>query len=287
MKTKASLFLGILVSIGLTTLSGQKSSTENQYTMLGEPSPFMEKMNGKVQKVVLKFYWGVGTGENIKKGFPISVRERDSLNWNYDFDATFDMEGDHIITLNYLDDNSRPLNKYQFVKENNKIILAKWTMGKDIVGQLNFPKGNGYTKYIYDKKGQLIRKEDYKTDGDVLLYTFPFLNNEAGDPVESQALDNNGNLLFKWSNSYNEKRQDIGGNWTDKEGNVAGFYKASYNEKGKIAENTMFDKDKNVMDVYKFTYPEYDDKGNWLKFIIHRKDPSERTVLCERTIAYF
>ncbi len=287
MKTKTSVLLSILFCIGLTTLSGQKSSNDNEYTMLGEPSPFTDKMNGKVQKVVLKFYWGVGNGENIKKGIPVSTRERDSLNWNYDFDATFDSKGDHMISLNYLDDNYNPVNKYQFVKENDRIALAKWTMGKDIVGQLNFPKGNGYTKYIYDKKGQLIRKEDYKEEGDLLLYTFPFKNNEAGDPVESQALDSKGNLLFKWSNTYNEKRQDVGGNWTDKDGNIAGYYKAVYNDKGKIVENTMYDKDKNVIAVYKFTYPEYDARGNWLKFIINMKDPSERPVICERTIEYF
>jgi len=287
MKTKAFLLLSILFSIGLTTLSAQKNSADNQYTMLGEPSPFMDKMNGKVQKVALKFYWGVGTGENIKKGSPITTRERDSLGWNYDFDATFDTKGDHIMGLNYLDDNYKPINKYQFVKENNRIGLAKWTMGKDMVGQLSFQKGNGYTKYIYDKKGQLIRKEDYKADGDILLYTFPFKNNEAGDPVESQALDSKGNFLFKWSNTYNEKRQDIGGNWTDKDGNISGSYKTVYNDKGKVDENTLFDKDNKVTVVYKFTYPEYDAKGNWLKFIINMNDNSGRTVVCERTLEYY
>ena len=119
----------------------------------------------------------------------------------------------------------------------------------------------------------------------MLLYTFPFKNNEAGDPVESQGLDSNGNLLFKSTSTYNEKRQDIGGDWTDKDGNIAGYYETRYNDKGKMSELTNFDKDRKITGVNKFTYPEYDAKGNWLKSVF--KDTSGHTVFCERTIKYF
>ena len=101
----------------------------------------------------------------------------------------------------------------------------------------------------------------------MLLYTFPFKNNEAGDPVESQGLDSNGNLLFKSTSTYNEKRQEIGGDWTGKDGNIAGYYETRYNDKGKVSEVTNFDKDRKITGVNKFSYPEYDAKGNWLKLV--------------------
>ena len=270
----------------ITQINGQKSSKQDEFTMLGDPSPLQEKMNGKVQKVVVKFYWGIGTGDDIKKGKQITTRERDSLNWFYDFEAIWDINRDHIMSFNYLDDNSKAFTKYQFIRKNNQIVLSKWSMGKDYKrGFGNYSKGDGYTKYIYDKKGQLIRKEDYKTDGDLLLYSFPLKNNEAGDEMEGQALDSKGNLLSKWSTAYNENRQVIGGDWADKDGNTAGYYKTAYNDKGKESEVTYFDKDKKVTGVNKHTYPKYDSKGNWLQDVI--KMSSGQIGFCERTITYF
>jgi hypothetical protein len=286
MKTKTIFILCLLSGFGLNQLYAQQSSKQGEFTMLGEPSPLQDKMNGKVQKVILKFYWGIGAGENIKKGKAITTRERDSLNWFYDFDATFDSSGDHMMSFNHLDDNNKAITKYQFIKDKSRIVLSKWSLGKDYNwGYGNYTKGDGYTKYTYNEKGQLISKADYSSGGDLLLYSFNFKNNEAGDPIETQTLDSHGNLLSKGTSIYNEKRQEIGGDWTEKDGIIAGTYKISYNDKGKVSEMTNFDKDKKVTGSYKFNYPEYDAKGNWLKFVF--KDSNGHTVLCERTITYF
>ena len=286
MKTKTILMLCLLIGITWNQISAQKGSKEKEFTMLGEPSSLQEKMNGKVQKIVLKCYWTTGTSDDIKKGKPVTTLERDSLNWFYDYEATFDKKGDHIINYNTLDDNNKTVDKYQFIRENGQIVSSKWTFGKNAnVAFGNYSKGDGYSKFTNDEKGYLIATADYSSEGDLLLYTFKSKNNETGDIIEGQAFDNKGIFLMKWTKIYNEKRQDIGGDWTDKDGSIAGSYKSSYNDKGKVSEWTNFDKDKKVTVVHKFTYPEYDAKGNWLKCIY--KNSHGQSCYFERTITYF
>ena len=286
MKTKEFFLLCLLIGIVISQLSAQKSTKQNDYTMLGAPASVTDKMNGKVQKVVLKLYWCAGTGENITKGKHITTRERDSLGWFYDFEATFDKVGDHIINYNTLDDNNKPFNRYQFKRENGQIVSSKWTFGKTMkMGHGSYSKGDGYTKNIYNEKGHLAGTEDYKADDNSLLYSFKLINNESGDLIEGQAFDNKGNFIRKWTISYNDKRQVIGGNWTGKDGIIAGSYANIINDKGKVSEMTNFDKDKKVTVIHKYTYPEYDARGNWLKVLY--KNNMGQSLFCERTITYF
>jgi len=277
MKTKTFLLLCFLFTVAC--------NRQEEFTMLGEPASVQDKMNGKVQKVVLKLFWGTGTGENIKKGNPITTRERDSLSWFYDFEATFDNIGDHIINYNTLDDSNRAVDSWQYFKENNKIVSSKWTFpkGKRIAGNI-YPKGDGYTKHLNNEKGQLITAEDYKADNDSLLYKYTLKNNEAGDEIETQVFDGKGNLLRIWSTEYNDKRQAVGGVNFGPDGNISSSYKYTINDRGKISEVTFFDKDKNVTGNAKYTYLEYDAKGNWIKVGF---EYGPYTTYGERTITYF
>ena len=132
MKTKVVLLLCLSLGIVWSQLSAQKNTKQDDYTKLGAPASVTDKMNGKVQKVVLKLYWCAGTGGNLSMGKHITTRERDSLGWFYDFEATFDNVGDHIIHYNTLDDNNKPFSMYQFKRENGQIVSSKWTFGKTI-----------------------------------------------------------------------------------------------------------------------------------------------------------
>ena len=286
MKTKVILLLCLSLGIVWSQLSAQKNTKQDDYTKLGAPASVTDKMNGKVQKVVLKLYWCAGTGENLSMGKRITTRERDSLGWFYDFEATFDNVGDHIIDYNTLDDNNKPFSMYQFKRENGQIVSSKWTFGKTIrTAHGSYSKGEGYTKFTYNEKGQLIRTEDYKASGDSLMYSFKLTSNELGDQTEGQAFDSKGNFIRKWTISYNGKRQVIGGNWTGKDEIIAGSYSNIYNDKGKVSEATYFDKDKKVTVIHKYTYPEYDARGNWLKLLY--KNNMGQSLFCERTITYF
>jgi hypothetical protein len=254
-------------------------------TKLGEPAAVQDRLNGKVQKVVLKIYWGTGTGGNVTKGNHITMRERDSLGWFYDFEAVFDNIGDHIINYNTLNDNDKPVTKYQFIRENSKIVLSKWTFGKPkrmVFG--GYSTKDGYTKYIYDEKGLVTKKEDCLAGNDSLLYSFTLKYNAAGDEIETQAYDGKGNFLRKWSTDYNEKSQAVGGVNYGPDGNVTSSYKCTYNDKGKISEVIMFDKENKVTGNAKYTYLEYDNIGNWTKCGF---EYGPYTTYAERTITYF
>ncbi|MBN2300847.1 MAG: hypothetical protein JXC31_06660 [Acholeplasmataceae bacterium] len=274
------------MGMGSTLLYSQQSSKQDDVTILGEPAPVTDNMNGKVQKVVFKFFWGTGTGENIKKGNPITTLERDSLGWFYDFEAMFDKIGDHIITYNTLDDEGNPVDKYQFIREKGKIVKSKWLMGKDNkMGILGYSKGDdGYTKFYYDKNGFEVSREDYSNVGDKLLYKFPFKINEHGEKIEGKALDGQGNLLFSWTTEYNGKHQETGGKNFDKDGKLTGSYKILYNDNEKISEFTRYDKDNKVRRIGRYTYLEYDSKGNWIKCGL---EYGPYTTYAERTITYF
>jgi hypothetical protein len=285
MKTKSFLLLCLISGIGFTQLFSQKNSRQEVFTKLGEPAPVQDKLNGRVEKVVFKIYWGKGTGEKIAKGNHITARERDSLGWFYDFEAVFDNVGDHIIYYNTLNDNDKPVTKYHFIRENNKIVLSKWTLGK--VTKMAFggySATNGCTKYIYNEKGLLIKKEDCLAVNDSLLYSFTIKCNEAADEIETQAYDGKGNFLRKWSTEYNDKSMPIGGIYYGQDGNIASLYKYTYNDKGKISEMTMFNKENMVTGNAKYTYLEYDSNGNWIKCGL---EYGPFTTYSERTITYF
>jgi len=277
METKTLLLLCFLFA---AVCNGQE-----EFTMLGHPASVQDKMNGKVQKVVFELFWGTGTGENIIKGNHITTRERDSLRVFYDFEATFDNTGDHIINYNTLDDNDRVVDNWKYFKENNQIVSSKWTFpkGKRIGGTI-YPKGDGYTKHLNNEKGQEIATEDYKADNDSLLLSFALKYNEAGDNIETKTFDGKGNLLGKWSTEYNDKRQAVGGVNYGPDGNIRSSYKYTINDRGKVSEATYFDKDKNVTGNPRYTYLEYDAKGNWIKVGV---ESGPYVTYAERNITYF
>ena len=277
METKTLLLLWFLFT---AVCNGQE-----EFTMLGWPASVQDKMNGKVQKVVFELFWGTGTGENIKKGNHITTRERDSLRWFYDFEATFDKTGDHIINYNTMDDNDRVIDNWQYFKKNNQVVSSKYTFpkGKSIGGQI-YPKGEGYSKHFNNDKGLLIASEDYKADNDSLLYSFAHKYNEAGDMIESRGFDGKGNLLWISSIEYNDTRQAVGGVNYSPDGNIRNSYQYIINDRGKISEVTNFDKDKNVTGKAKYTYLEYDAKGNWIKVGF---EYGRFITYAERTITYF
>jgi hypothetical protein len=286
MKTKLFLLVCLSLGIGLTQLFSQKTSKAEEFTNLEYPSPVVDKMNGKVEKVVLKFYWPVITGDKITKGKQITNRERDSLGWFYDYEAIFDKIGDHLIFYKTLDNDINPAFRYEFKRENGQIVSSRWTYAKERnVNGFKYPKGNGYSKFILDANGYLIGSEDFSTADNSLLYKFSSKNNEFGDEIEGKGFDNKGNLIQKWTNSYNDKRQLTEGNWSGSDGVIAGSYSNVYNDRGKASEVTSFDKDKKVKMVHYYSYPEYDAMGNWTQLVY--KNSIGQSVLCERSITYF
>jgi hypothetical protein len=286
MKTKALFLISLFVACGLFVLPVPNSNAQGDVTKLGWPAPITENLNGKVQKVVFMLHWCKGEGNDITKGKRITTKELDSLGWFYSFEADFDKAGDFVIKFYSLDDNNKPFETYQCIKENNRITRTNWTLGKDqnIMG-INYQKGNGYTKHIYDSRGFLISKDDYKAAGDELLGKFPMKNNEHGDQIECQALDREGNVMTKWTTTYNEKRQITGGSWYGKDGVLTGSSKVKYNDKDKVSEVENYDIDGKLANIIHYRYPAYDAKGNWTSLICTTSNGQK--AYCEMALTYF
>ena len=83
----ALLFVIVIISYGC------KTNKKTESTILGEYTPnfnwLNEKLNGKVEKLIEKFYWGVADGDNVKKGDLITSKEADSLGWGYTYELNF------------------------------------------------------------------------------------------------------------------------------------------------------------------------------------------------------
>jgi hypothetical protein len=264
-----------------------KNNKQTQCTLLTNPSPYIEKLNEKVEKVAEKTFWAIAEGAVYKKGNLLTTKEHDSLGLYYDFEATFDTSGDHLISCNYLDENNKIVSTWQFSKENNRLSSFKWTLGDPFHYQdyLTSNPTSGYSTIKCNDKGQIISEVDYRANVDTLIFTWTNSYNEAGDTMEGQQFDNKGVLLGSWINVYNDKGQYVGGENYDKDGIPRWSWEIKYNEKGFWSEWTNYDKDKKVTSSFTRTYPEYDAHGNWLKAIT--KDNKDQTWFSERTYLYY
>jgi hypothetical protein len=256
---------------------GCKTSKQAEYTILGDYTPyggFIEKMNGQVQNVTEKLYWTVADADTFKKGDPVTIKERDSLKWYYDYEANFDSL-DNLLKCDYLNENGKIIGSWQFFLENNKPSTATWTW-KDTVREDQ--------KLTCNEKGIIVGVKGYKPHSDSLLYSMTIDYYKAGDTVLYLGYNSRDSLDWKVLNLYNEKGQFISYESYDKKGAFTGSDKVVYNDKGKMSEVTFFDKDKKPARFTR-TYSEYDSQDNWTKAIT--RDTVGHIVLSERTYNYF
>jgi hypothetical protein len=270
------LFVLFITFIFLVT-GCKKNSQQIHYTILGDYTPyegFIEKMNGKVEKVVERTYWTVADADTFKRGNPITIKERDSLKIIYDFEANFDSVGD-LLSCKYLDENNKIIGNWQFSKENNRLALAQLTW-QDTIRQ--------YQKLKCNENGKIIEAKGFRAEVDTLWYSYTENYNETGDTILYLVFNYKGILDMKILNLYNEKGQFVSYETYNKDGAFVASDKVIYNEKGTMSELTFFDKDKKVTETVQRTYLQYDEKGNWLKAIA--KDTKGHVVISERTYTY-
>ncbi len=258
--------------------AGCKKSKQAEYTILGDYTPYggmIEKMDGKVMKVVERMYWAVADKDTFMKGNLVTGKERDSLKWPYDFEVTFDSIGD-LLNCKYLNENNKNVGSWQFLKEKKMFVSAKWTW-------LDTMKTN--EKLGCNEKGIIISAEGYDPIKDTLMYKWTKSISKTGDTVEYLSYNSKGVFDSKIFDLFNDKGQYIGHESYNKEGVFDGSHVLTYGEIGPWSKWTNFDKDKKATRVYSRTYPEYDSRGNWIKAVT--KDDKGHTVISERTYTYF
>jgi hypothetical protein len=272
MKKLIVLFLVIIFAA-----TGCKKSPKADFFVLGGYTPMNglpEKLNGTVEKMIEKVYWGIQNGDTLKKGNQITIKEADSLQWGYLYEVTFDHAG-NLLSCNYYDENTKYVGGWQFFKKNHRLDSANWKWRG---------KPGEYQKLKCNKTGRLVGAMGYNANADTLAYSWKESMNKPKDRIEYQILNNKGILTNRYLYLYNGKGQFLGFEAYNKDGIFDGSNKLVYNEQGKVSDFTFFDKDKKATDIVHRTY-EYDAKDNWVRMV--SKNNHGEIAIYERTYTYF
>jgi hypothetical protein len=259
------------------SVAGCKNNKPVESTILGVYTPYqmsMEKLNGKVEKVIETNYWAIPDGESYKKGEKMTRKQLDSLNYTSDFEATFDDAGD-LVSCVMIDENKKTINKWELVKENNVLSKATYTY-KDTIRSYHMLKCN--------TKGEIIEVNVFRPVVDTLTSSWIITKSPDGDKVTYEVLNYKGKHSYENILLYNKANQFLGYQAYNKEGKYNGGSEIKYNDQGKISGLIFYDKDKKATAENSFIY-EYDSRGNWIKSVC--KDTKGFAVIGERTYKYF
>jgi hypothetical protein len=259
------------------TASVCKSQKQVDYTLLGIYTPYqmtMEKLTGKVEKVIETNYWAIPEGGTYKKGQKITKKQLDSLGYTSDFEANFDKAGD-LISCALLDENKKVATKWELVKTNNVLTRANFTFNDTL---------KNYNTLKCDKNGDVIEFDNYRAGVDTLMGKWVVVRNPKGDSLTFKVFNYKGEQNFRALFLFNQLKQCIGYQGYDKDGKYSGGNEIKYDKQGKLSELVFYDKDKKPTSENTFIN-EYDAKGNWVKQIC--KDKQGFAIIGERVYKYF
>lgn len=270
---------GIIFLITIVFLFfGCKTNRQTEFTVLGVYSPTFflldEKLNGKVEKLTEKIYWGVADGENVRKGQLITAKEADSLGWGHIGELNYDAEGNLVSLKNY-NENNEYIGGWQFFVKNNRIDSAQRILHDSV---------RVYHKFKYNKHGDFTEVSEFDADTDTLKFSWIRTISRNNDTVEYKGYDNNGNLAWKLLHLFNKSGYFTGYEYYYPTTTLNGTSRITYNDKNVASEIAFFDKDKKSTGLMKRTY-EYDSKGNWVRMI--SRNDKDKINIHERTITYF
>lgn len=269
---KNSVFLLLAIVFAITGCK-EKSS---EYVLLSDYTPYTsyhEKINGRVEKLTEKLYWAITEGDTYKKGNHITTNERDSLGWFYDYDVTYNESGDMKACL-FMDDNGNVVSKWEFIKENDDLILCNRTR-LDTLRRVE--------KWEVKSNGD-IDASRIRAEVDTLISNFTFTYSMKGDTETYQNYNYRGIPTVKSVRALDEYGQYVTvANYRD--GVYTTGHDIKYDEKGYQVGNINYDKDKNITADWDMIPLEFDENENWVMRIFSR----DKDVLCiaERTITYF
>lgn len=257
--------------------AGCTDKKQADFTLLGLYTPYqmyMEKLNGKVEKLVEINYWAVPDGESYRKGDKMTRKDLDSINYTGDFEATFDLTGD-LVSCATMDENKKVYYKWEFTKANNMFSEARLYYNDTL---------RNFQKLKCNVAGDIIEAKIYRPLVDTLLGSWQSYRSVAGDTVTFKNYNYKGEMTSKAFFIYNSAGQFMGIQSYNKEGSFTGGNELKYDSEGKVSDIIFFDKDKKAVSGNSFIY-EYDSRGNWIKVIC--KDPKGFAIIGERTYKYF
>ncbi|MFC2081496.1 hypothetical protein ACFLR8_04730 [Bacteroidota bacterium] len=259
------------VLFGCSTEKAPEPTTE-----LGWFTPYTlmpEILKGQVNSLEQKTYWVTEQDGEYVQGALITRKERDSLNWSWDFIAYFDSLG-LAKKVKFLDDEGEITGHWKINTEDGKFSRAEWFEGDS---------AKTYWKIFYDDAGHLLKEERYRSYVDTFMNQYEFKTDEQGQWILAQFVKNNGEAGNTRTSEYNEAGQVVARETINPEGNVIGWMKHTYDEKGLQASYDGMGSD-SIMYSGEMKYIDFDESGNWLKVVYYEK--GELNGMEVRTIEY-
>jgi hypothetical protein len=259
------------------TVTVCKAQKQADYTLLGVYTPYqmnMEKLNGKVEKVVETNYWAIPDAGSYKKGQKMTKNQLDSLGYTGDFEATFDKAGD-LVSCAILKENKKIANKWELKKENNVLVKANNTVNDTL---------KNYDLLKCDKNGNVIEYDNYKATVDTLISRGVVVRTPKGDTLILNVFNYKGDQTYKLLFLFNELKQCTGYQGYNKDNKYSGGSEIKFDKQGKLSELIFYDKDKKPTSENTFIN-EYDSRGNWVRQIC--MDKKGFVVIGERVYKYY
>lgn len=258
--------------------TGCNNKKPAEYTMLGEYTPYSnihEKLYGKVEKVIQKFYWAIPDGEKFTKGKLVTDHERDSLGLMRDFGVLFDNSGDVVNSYSF-NENGKIIGRWDLIKENNVLTIARRT---------NMDTLSIYHKLKCNSDGEVTEAGRYMPVADTLISSYSIRYNMKHDTQTFQSYSYKGLPTTKRIAVADDDGQFLNVSFYNKDGSYTGGQDYNYKEKGTQTGLIYYDKNKKPYQQFNYYDIELDSHDNWIK--IATKGKTGPAFIAERTFTYF
>lgn len=131
------------------------------------------------------------------------------------------------------------------------------------VKQYNSGKYFSKETYEYDKKGNLVKKNNYSGPNEEFSYRFIYKHDEKGNLIKWSHYNPDGNLISYWAFNHDNSGNVIGIKNYDSNSILKGIISYAYDENNNRTEIAEFDKDSTFLS--NGFYSEYDKNNNTIK----------------------
>lgn len=233
-----------------------------------------EYLNGQIKSVREINYWAVEKNGLYEPAAIISSKERDSIQWSYDFTAFYNEAG--IITKTDFDAGTGVLSSWI-------IDVGDGLMRKATYIEQDTPRV--YLKLFYDANGKLNANERYRSGVDTLINKVLATLDESGNPVEGKLFNSGGEqtrrYVFTWDGSSRMTEMKI----YNSADSLLIHRRGEYNDKGFYIRDESLNAKGEITRTLKVDYKDYDKHGNWLTALIYDND--KPSYIAKREYEYY
>ena len=270
--------ISLILLLPVFALLSCKNEKPHEYRLIGAYTPMNTvhmKVNGKVEKASLKYYWAIPEGDTYVKGKPITIHERDSLNWSYDFEVAF-YESVFMKSCTLLDD------------EGNAIGIDKMTLENGLPSKIEtFRKDTlrSYNIFKCDPSGNIIAGTTYRAGVDTVQSSYTVYYSPNKDSVIYQGYNYKGVKTNRVVRTTDRFGQFLSASNFNRNGTYTGGNSIPFDEKNRELGIIYYDKDKNIISKWDFVDRQFDSMDNIIKTVV--KNDQGVACILEITFTYY